>query len=183
MGNRDGHRLRVLAAATLAILLSGLAFAMNRAEASPNQVVAVEGSGTHFFTTAIIHSQEPTETGMIQRSSDVVTLTGDLEGHLLYHPTSMFDFVAGTLVNTGTQIFSGSVLGSEPVILHDDRFVFEVDLNTGATIGKVHLGKSKDAPDQGSWWVCDLDVTGTGLTAEGDATFSYTGECTLMGRP
>lgn len=184
MEDIDGRRFRTLVlGATLVMLVGGLAFAVSRAEASPRHAVAVEGAGVHFFTTAIIHSQEQTETGMIQRSSDVVTLTGDLQGHVLYHPTSTFDFVAGTLVNTGTQIFSGSVLGSDPVVLHDDRFVFEVDLGTGGMIGEVHLGKSKDAPHPGYWWVCDLDVVGTGLTADGDATFSYTGQCTLMGNP
>jgi hypothetical protein len=137
----------------------------------------VSGSGVHSFSTAIVHAQEPSASGMVQQSSDIVTLMGDLRGHLLYHPTSTFDYATGKLVNTGTQVFSGTVLDSPPVILHDDRFRFEVDLETGATIGEVHLGRSSDAPHAGYWYECHLQIVGTGLTPEGDATFSYRGEC------
>ena len=77
----------------------------------------VSGVATHYFTTAIVHSTEPTETGFIQRSTDIVELEGDLVGRVLYHPTSEFDFVEGTLVNAGNQVFSGTVLGSQPVLL------------------------------------------------------------------
>jgi hypothetical protein len=182
--NRGRRRVTVpILVSVAAALVVGLALIMTRAQASPGNPVAVSGEGVHFFTTAIAHSQEPTESGMIQRSSDIVTLSGDLEGHILYHATSTFDFAAGTLVNTGSQMFSGTILGSDPVILHDDRFVFEVDLATGATIGEVYLGRSKDAPHPGWWWECDLDVVGTGLTEDGDATVVYTGECRRMGRP
>jgi hypothetical protein len=143
----------------------------------------VEGSVVHFLSTAVIHSQEPTETGMIQRSTEVVELTGDLEGYLLYHPTSTFDFVNQTLVNTGTQVFSGTVAGSDPIILHDDRFRFEVDLSTGETIGTVHLSRSNDAPDRGGWYECDLEVIGTGMNPDGDATADYSGVCRRLGTP
>lgn len=164
----------------LAVTLSLLA---SRVLASPGSATPVSGGGVHHFSTAIVHSVEETDTGMIQRSSDIVTLSGDLEGHLLYHPTSVFDFSNGTLVNTGTQLFSGTVLGSAPVILHDERFRFDVDLATGATTGTVHLGRSKDAPHGAQWYECNLDVTGTGLTGAGDATFVYNGHCTRMGKP
>ena len=101
---------------------------------------AVSGKAVHYFTTAIIHSETPTATGKIQRSTDLIELTGDLKGRVLYHPTSVFDFVKGTLVNTGNQVFSGTVLGSAPVLLHDDEFRFEVDLKTGGLeSGEVHL--------------------------------------------
>ena len=153
------------------------------AAADPRQPVPVEGTGIHHFTTAVVHSQEPTPTGMIQRSTDTVSLSGDLNGRILYHPTSVFDFANETLTNTGTQVFSGTVLGSDPVILHDDRFRFEVDLATGATTGQVHLSRSNDAPHPGSWYDCDLEVTGTGQTADGDATFDYTGTCMRRGQP
>lgn len=142
----------------------------------------VSGEGVHYFTTAAIHSQEASATGMTQRSSDVIRLTGDLDGWVLYHPTTVFDYAAGTMVNTGTQIFSGTVLGSQPMILHDDTFRFEVDLATGATRGEVHLGRSQEAPHPGSWYECDLDVVGTGLTASGDGAVSYTGTCVGFGR-
>lgn len=146
--------------------------------------VAVSGSAVHFFTTAITHSQEPTETGMIQRSTDIVQLSGDLNGYLLYHVTSTFDFVAGSLVNTGTQFFSGTIAGSDPVVLHDDSFRFVVDLSTGETLGEIHFGRSNDAPHKGSWYECDLVVVGTGMmTPEGDGMVDYSGECTRRGQP
>lgn len=133
----------------------------------------VSGSGVHRFTTAIVHSAEPTPTGMIQHSTETVDLTGDMTGRLLYHPTSVFDFVAGTLVNTGHQVFSGTILGSEPLILLDDEFRFEVNLNTGATTGEVLL----DRPLTGPKIRCRLTVTGTGIDGNGDATFVYEGSC------
>jgi hypothetical protein len=141
----------------------------------------VSGSAVHFLSTAVIHSEEPTQTGKVQRSSEIVRLTGHLDGYILYHPTSTFDFAAGTLVNTGTQIFSGTIAGSAPMILHDDRYRFTVDLATGATIGDVHFSHSKDAPHQGAWFECNLRVTGTGMTPAGDATADYSGTCTGRG--
>jgi hypothetical protein len=145
------------------------------------RTVPVSGSAVHFFTTAIVHSQQPTETGMVQRSTDIIRLTGDLSGYILYHPTSTFDFAAGTLANTGVQFFAGTILGSDPVVLHDDAFRFDVDLATGATTGEVYLARSNDAPNRGGWYACDLVVVGTGLTPEGDAMVDYSGECTRFG--
>ena len=186
--HRNSVPLRSLPLPALIVLLVALVTVTvlpltSRVEASARSSMPVAGEGVHHFTTAIIHSVEHTDTGMIQRSSDIVTLSGDLEGHLLYHPTSEFDFANETLVNTGTQIFSGTVLGSGPVILHDDQFRFQVDLASGAMTGTVHLGRSKDAPHQEYWYTCDLDVTGTGMTETGDATFIYRGHCTRIGRP
>lgn len=145
------------------------------------QLFAVSGSGVHYFTTAVIHSQEPTDSGMIQLSTDIIELTGDLSGYILYHPVSVFDYEAGTLVNTGTQFFSGTVAGSAPMVLHDDEFRFDVNLATGATTGTVYLGRSKDAPTRGGWYECALDVVGTGLTPEGNGMVDYSGECTPRG--
>jgi hypothetical protein len=145
------------------------------------RTIPVSGGAVHFFTTAVIHSEEPTQTGKVQRSTEIIRLTGDLDGYILYHPTSTFDLAGGTLVNTGTQVFSGTVAGSEPVILHDDRFRFEVDLATGATVGEVHLSRSRDAPDPGAWYECDLEVVGTGMTPAGDAMANYSGSCTGRG--
>ena len=139
---------------------------------------SVSGSGVHLFTTAIVHSKETTAVGMIQRSTDIVELTGDLRGRVLYHPTSVFDFVNGTLVNTGDQVFSGTVLGSAPVMLHDDEFRFEVNFTTGSEYGEVHLSKRIAGPKVR----CDLIVRGTGTkTAEGNPIVSYTGTCTFNG--
>jgi len=188
--HRDPHRpVWRFRAPTLAGLLvvgaitTRLLMGTSDAAADPRQPVPVEGTGIHHFTSAVVHSQEETPTGMIQRSTDIVSLDGDLSGRILYHPISVFDFANNTLVNTGSQVFSGTVLGSDPVILHDDRFRFEVDLATGATTGQVHLSRSNDAPHPGSWYDCDLEVTGTGQTADGDATFAYIGTCLRRGQP
>lgn len=137
------------------------------------EIMDVSGTGIHYFTTSIVHSSEPTATGMIQRSTDTVELDGDLVGRVLYHPVSVFDFVAGTLVNTGDQVFSGTVLGYGPVLLHDDQFRFDIDLATGATLGKAHFNNRLAGPNIR----CDLEIVGTGLTAEGNATVDYTGTC------
>jgi hypothetical protein len=134
----------------------------------------VSGTGVHYFATAVVHSSEPTPTGMIQRSTETVELTGDLVGRVLYHPVSVFDFVEQTLVNTGHQVFSGTVLGSEPVMIHDDEFRFEVDLITGETIGEAHLVSRIAGPRTR----CHLEMIGSGeVTPEGDAIVDYTGFC------
>lgn len=162
----------------LLALAALLASCQGRPPSSVTETVPVSGSAVHFFSTAIVHSQDSTPTGMVQRSTDIVALSGDLRGYVLYHPTSRFDFAAGTLVNTGIQIFSGTIAGSGPVILYDDGFRFEVDLATGAVTGAVHLARRGDAPDDGEWLDCNLAVTGTGRTPEGDAMAEYSGECT-----
>jgi hypothetical protein len=143
-----------------------------------DKIVPVTGSGVHYLASAIIHSTEPTAEGFIQRSTDMVELSGDLRGMVLYHPVSVFDFVNGTLVNTGHQVFSGTVLGSAPVLLLDDEFRFEVDLATGATTGEVHLVQALAGPKVR----CHLTITGTGMTPEGNATVAYEGECRFRGR-
>ena len=145
------------------------------------QPISVSGSALHYVSEAIIHSQDPAGDSMIQRSTDVVELAGDLSGYILYHPTSVFDYTVGTLTVMGTQIFSGTIAGSPPLVLHDDTFLFEVDLNSGATTGEVHLGRSKDAPHQGVWYECDLTIVGTGVSPDGDYLSDYSGECTPRG--
>ena len=135
--------------------------------------VPVTGTGVHYFTTAIVHDVQPTATGFIQRSTDIVELEGDLKGRVLYHPVSVFDFAAGTLVNTGHQVFSGTVLGSEPVMIHDDQFRFDVNLFTGETTGKIYFSD----PIAGPKTQCTLDVVGTGSTPEGDGMVTYSGYC------
>ena len=133
----------------------------------------VAGTGVHMFTTAIVHTETTTATGKIQTSTESVELSGDLTGRILYHPTSVYDFTNGTLVNTGHQVFSGTILGSEPTLVHDGSFRFEVDLATGATTGSVHLTRTLAGPRIR----CELAVTGTGMTPEGNAAFTYVGEC------
>ena len=140
--------------------------------------VQVAGSGFDFLTTAIVHSKEPTENGMIQRSTEIVELNGDLRGRVLYHVTSVFDFVHGTLVNTGDQIFSGTIAGSAPALIHDDQFRFDVNLVTGEESGQVYLFNHIAGPNVR----CMLHVVGTGLNTDGNPTFDYTGQCTFRGR-
>jgi hypothetical protein len=140
--------------------------------------VSVSGTGMDHLDTAIIHSQEDTALGMIQKSTEIVDLTGDLKGRVLYHVTSVFDYVHGTLVNTGDEVFSGTVAGSAPVMIHDDQFRFEVNLNTGKERGQVYLFDHIAGPKVR----CTLNVVGTGLPAEGNPTFSYTGVCVFRGQ-
>jgi hypothetical protein len=146
------------------------------------QPFPVAGSAVLFQSSAVVHSEQLTDTGMIQRSTAAVKLTGDVNGWILFHPTSVFDFVSGSLVNTGTQIFAGTIADSDPVILHDNTFRFDIDLPTGATIGDVFLSRSNDAPHKGGWFECHLAVVGTGATPEGDLTSGYTGTCVPRGR-
>ena len=144
----------------------------------PVRIVQVAGSGVDLLNTAIVHSKEETPTGMIQKSTETVDLTGDLKGRVLYHVTSDFDFVDGTLVNSGDQVYSGTIAGSEPVMLHDDQFRFDVNLGTGQETGQVYLLDHIAGPKVR----CRLDVVGTGLAPDGNPTFEYKGECTFRGQ-
>jgi hypothetical protein len=85
----------------------------------------------------------------------------------------MADFVRGTLVNTGDQVCSGTIAGSAPVMIHDKQFRFEVNLSTGSESGRVSLLNHIAGPKVRR----TLDVVGTGATAEGNPTFTYTGHC------
>lgn len=165
------------ALAGTAILTSSAAIA-----GSEQKTVAVSGSGIDIASEAIIHSEETTPTGMVRTLTEIVELMGDLHGKVLYQARQEFDFVANTLVVTGENFFSGTIAGSDPVILRSDESRFEVDLTTGAETGKVHLTRSNDTLDKGSWYECDLVVVGTGQTPEGNPTFDYTGTCTRRGR-
>ena len=141
------------------------------------RTVKVSGSGFDDLNNAIVHWEKPTATGKIQQSTQIVELYGDLRGRVLYHVTSAFDFVSGTLVNTGEQVYSGTVTGSRPVMIHDDQFRFEVNLVTGKEVGQVFLFNHIAGPKVR----CTLEAVGTGLNADGNPTFSYTGECTFRG--
>jgi hypothetical protein len=141
------------------------------------RTVKVSGSGFDDLKNAIVHWERPTATGKIQQSTEIVELYGDLRGRVLYHVTSVFDFVAGTLVNTGEQVYSGTVAGSAPVMIHDDQFRFEVNLITGKETGQVFLFNHIAGPKVR----CTLEGVGTGLNPDGNPTFTYTGECTFRG--
>jgi hypothetical protein len=142
-------------------------------EPTAERTIKVSGTGTDLLNGALIHSKKPTATGMIQRGTEIVELTGDLSGKILYHVTTVIDNQKGTLVNTGDQVFSGTIAGSEPVMIHDSRFRFQVNLATGADSGSVYLFDHIAGPRVR----CELKVTGTGKTADGNPTFSYTGVC------
>jgi len=171
-------RQALAAAATAAIVLGyGVASDARVTPAGQSITRSVAGTAVHHFTTSIIHSETATATGKVQRSTDIVELSGDLKGRVLYHPTTVIDTVRGTLVNTGSQVFSGTVLGSEPALLYDDQFRFEVDLKSGGIeSGEVHLSKTLAGPKIS----CDLVVVGAGAkTPEGDGVVEYRGTCTF----
>jgi hypothetical protein len=143
-----------------------------------NRTVAVAGTGVDLLTTALVHSKDSTASRMIQKSTEIVELTGDLTGRVLYQVTTEIDFVHKTLVNTGDQVYSGTVAGSAPVMLHDDRFRFQVNLATGEEQGRVYLVDHVAGPNVR----CTLDVKGTGPNAQGNPTFTYRGECSMPAR-
>lgn len=150
--------------------------------AAASQTFPVAGGVVYYLSQEVVHSQQPTTNGLIQLSTVMVRLTGDLDGWVLFQPVGTFDFAAQTLVNTGgKQVFSGTVKGLGPVMLHDADFVFDLDLTDGSFVGDVSLGRSKDSPGSG-WFECHLTVIGTGaVTPEGDTLSDYTGECSQYG--
>ena len=154
------------------LLCGGLANAGGNG-ASKIRSIQVTGTGTDLLNGAIVHSKRQTPTGMIQRSTETVELKGDLTGRILYHVTSTFDFANDSLVNTGDQVFSGTVAGSDPVMIHDGRFRFHANLKTGADTGSVQLVDHIAGP----WVKCTLQVIGTGKDADANPTFNYTGHC------
>ena len=153
-------------------------FGAGREGPPAGRTVQVGGSGVDLLNGAIVHSRKTTPYGMIQKSTETVELDGDLHGRVLYHVTSVFDFAEGTLVNTGNQVYSGTIAGSDPVMIHDDRFHFEVDLATGAEHGAAYLFDHIAGPKVR----CTLQVVGTGMNSDGNPTFDYTGECIFRGR-
>ena len=90
--------------------------------------IEVSGTGTDFMNGAIVHSKKETPEGIIRKSTVIIDLKGDLTGKVLYHVTSTVDSAKGTLVNMGDQVFSGSVAGSDPVMIRDSKFRFEANL-------------------------------------------------------
>src|ERR1022692_1412317 len=48
------------------------------------RTVQVSGTGTDLLNGAIVHSKKPTATGVIQRGTEIVELSGDLNGKILY---------------------------------------------------------------------------------------------------
>jgi len=145
--------------------------------AAEQGVIQVKGTGTDLLNGAIVHLKRTTSTGEIRKSTEIVELRGDLNGKVLYHVTTVIDNEKGALVNTGDQVFSGTIAGSDPVMIHDSKFRFEVDLATGAESGSVYLFNHVTGPKV----QCKLQVTGTGKNADGNPTFSYVGTCVFAG--
>src|SRR5215207_6113664 len=174
------HAVRSLLVALAMVCIGaedGSLIAGPAAAGAGSRTVHVSGSGFDDLAHAIVHWQLPTPTGTIQQSTEVVELFGDLRGRVLYHVTSVVDLANGTLVNTGNQVFSGTITGSRPVMIHDDQFRFEVDLVTGSESGRVLLVDHIAGPKVR----CALAVAGTGPNADGNPTFGYSGECTFRG--
>jgi hypothetical protein len=143
------------------------------AGAQTPSTVKVAGSGVDDLTAAVIHSKKETQTGSVQQSTEIVELNGDLKGKVLYYVTTVIDSVHGTLVNTGENVYSGTVAGSAPVMIHDKQSRFDMNLRTGRDTGRVYMSHRLSGPRV----KCKLDVVGTGMNAEGNPTFAYTGEC------
>ncbi len=160
------------------VMVAALCGAVDARTPAGERTIKVTGSGVDGMTSAMVHSKESTATGTVQRSTEIVELEGDLKGRVLYHVTSVVDSTKGTLVNSGDQVFSGTVAGSAPVMIHDNRFRFDANLATGAERGQVYLFNSIAGPKVR----CKLDVVGAGRTEKGDPTFTYTGECTFQDR-
>ncbi|MEM1411952.1 MAG: hypothetical protein AAGH19_06280 [Pseudomonadota bacterium] len=139
----------------------------------------VSGTAIHYFSTALSHSEGPTPRGMVQYTTDTIELFGDVEGRVLYQPVTRIFFDTNTLVNRGNQVFSGTVLGIGPVMLHDDQFRFEVNMETGETNGKVWLNNRIAGP----LIRCRLDIVGTGFTEAGDGLAEYSGRCRMFREP
>jgi len=152
--------------------------ASGKATTGGDRTIAVAGTGVDLLTTALVHSKDSTASRMVQKSTEIVELRGDLTGRVLYQVTTEIDFVHKMLVNTGNQVYSGTVAGSAPVMLHDDRFRFHVNLATGEEQGRVYLANHLAGPNVR----CALDVKGTGPNAQGNPTFTYQGECTMPSR-
>jgi len=136
----------------------------------------VSGTGIHYFDNSMLHAEETTPRGMRRYVTETVELSGDLNGRVLYQPVSNIYLDENMLVNRGNQVFSGTVLGVGPVMLHDDAFRFEVDLETGATVGQVFLRNRIAGP----LVRCRLEIVGTGMTPEGNGLAEYTGQCRMF---
>jgi hypothetical protein len=167
------HDMKATGGLLFAVIMMTLPAGAMAGEAGTNSTIQVSGTGTDLLNGAVVHSKKPTATGVVQHGTEIVELTGDLTGKVLYHVTTVIDNQKGTLTNTGDQVFSGTIKGSEPVMIRDSRFRFDVNLATGAETGSVYLSDHIAGPRVR----CELKVTGTGKTADGNPTFSYTGNC------
>jgi hypothetical protein len=172
-------RYHAVIARGLALVLCCCIAASALGDPAKRRLVEVSGTGVDLLNGAIIHSKSETAHGTTQESTEIVELKGDLSGKVLYHVTSTIDNAKGTLVNTGDQVFSGTVAGSDPVMIRDTKFRFEANLKTGEDSGDVFLLDHLAGPEV----ACTLHVVGTGKDADGNPTFRYTGSCTFGPTP
>lgn len=157
-------------------LCTGAAAIAGEGGLSSKRSVQVVGNGTDLLNGAIVHSKRQTPNGFVQKSTEIVELKGDLIGRVLYHVTSTFDLTNDRLVNMGDQVFSGTIANSDPVMIHDARFRFDVNLKTGVEAGSVYLFDHIAGPKVR----CTLHVVGTGKDADANPTFNYNGHCDFV---
>ena len=174
----NGYRVKRLCVIAAALCYGCTALSALAASAeTKGRTISVKGSGMDLLNGAIVHSTQKTLTGQIKRSTEIVELNGDLHGRVLYEVTTVIDEKAGTLTNHGDQVFAGTIAGSEPVMIHDSHFRFDVNLKTGKERGVVYLTDHIAGPPV----QCELQVIGTGMTHDGNPTFKYAGSCTFNG--
>ena len=136
--------------------------------------IEVSGTGIHDFGTKLSHRYKETPKKIREISTETIDLSGDLEGRVLYQPKGITTKAEGKLVNTGYQVFSGTVKGSRPVMLFDDEYRFEVNFFTGEVRGKVYLSKSLSGPRMS----CEIDIVNSNIPPADNKTFSnYSGVC------
>ena len=167
---------------TLALLTASACYADKAPPHGKGLWQEVSGTAIHYFDdvpgrNTILHEETRTETGMKLRTTETVDLYGDLTGRVLYQPQTVINYVEGTLVNTGNQVFSGTVLGEGPVLLHDNLFRVDVNLLTGETVGKMFLTDHVDGPVAD----CVVEIVGTGFSKEGNGIAEYSGRCRFLG--
>ena len=135
----------------------------------------VSGTAIHYASTSWPHpdTYQATASGFTVVSTDFVEIFGDIEGRAVFQPFTTFDGVENTIVNTGHQVFSGTVLGSDPVMLYDDDFRFEIDLDTGDTTGEIYLIQQIAGPKAR----CIFSMQSTGQDADGNNLSEYFGQC------
>lgn len=136
--------------------------------------IEVSGGGVHDYSTQIVHRSKITGSGKRELTTETIDLWGDLEGRVLYQPYGVTNTNKGTLVNTGNQVFSGTVKGSRPVMLFDDAFRFEVDFFNGTVRGEVYLTQHVSGPKMS----CELTIVDDGVReTDGQPLFRYEGHC------
>lgn len=82
----------------------------------------MKGTAVHYFSTSISHKTILAVTGKRDYDTEAIDLFGDITGRSLYHVSSDLDVFTGKLVNSGHQVFSGTIMDSDPVLILDDDF-------------------------------------------------------------